>query len=83
MGAKSIPILSSEISFFIDKDQKWSIGAKAYDILDKNQNLWRWWSNNGFTQSQSNAIQRYVMGTLTYKINKPNKKGKTESEYNY
>ena len=83
VGAKSIPILSSEISFFIDKDQKWSIGAKAYDILDKNQNLWRWWSNNGFTQSQSNAIQRYVMGTLTYKINKPNKKGKTESEYNY
>ena len=83
VGAKSIPILSSEISFFIDKDQKWSIGAKAYDILDKNQNLWRWWSNNGFIQSQSNAIQRYVMGTLTYKINKPNKKGKTESEYNY
>jgi hypothetical protein len=69
--AKTIPILNSEISFFIDKEQKWSIGAKAYDILDKNQNLWRWWSNNGFTQSQSNAIQRYVMGTLTYKITKP------------
>ena len=75
VGAQTIPILNSEISFFIDKDQQWSIGARAYDILDKNQNLWRWWSNNSFTQNQSNAVQRYVMATLTYKIKKPGTKG--------
>jgi hypothetical protein len=75
VGAQTIPILNSEISFFIDKDQQWSIGARAYDLLDKNQNLWRWWSNNSFTQNQSNAVQRYVMATLTYKIKKPSSKG--------
>jgi hypothetical protein len=75
VGAQTIPILTSELSYFIDKDQRWSLGVRAYDILDKNQNLWRWWSNNSFTQSQSNAVQRYVMGTLTYKIKKPGSKG--------
>jgi len=76
--ARSIPIFNSEISLFIDKDQRWSIGARAYDIFDKNQNLWRWWSNNGFTQSQSNAVQRYIMGTVTYKIKKPSPKPKSQ-----
>ncbi len=75
VGAQTIPILSSELSYFIDKDQQWSLGVRAYDILDKNQNLWRWWSNNSFTQNQSNAVQRYVMGTLTYKIKKPGSNG--------
>ena len=75
VGAQTIPILNSEISYFVDKDQRWSIGVSAYDILDKNQNLWRWWSNNSFTQNQTNAVQRYVMGTLTYKIKKPGSKG--------
>lgn len=74
VGAQTIPILSSEVSYFIDKDQRWSLGVRAFDILDKNQNLWRWWSNNSFTQNQSNAVQRYVMGTLTYKIKKPGSK---------
>lgn len=76
VGAQTIPIFSSELSYFIDKNQQWSLGARAYDIFDKNQNLWRWWSNNSFTQSQSNAVQRYVMATLTYKIKKPMKKAK-------
>ena len=71
VGALSIPILSSEISVFIDKDQRWSVGAKAFDILNKNQNVWRWWSNNSFTQNQNIAIQRYIMGTVVYKIKKP------------
>ncbi len=71
VGAISIPILSSELSVFIDKNQQWSLGAKAFDLLNKNQNLWRWWSNNSFTQNQNIAIQRYVMATLTYKINAP------------
>lgn len=75
VGAQTIPILNSEISYYIDKDQQWSLGVRAYDILDKNQNLWRWWSNNSFTQNQSNAVQRFVMGTLTYKIKKPGSKG--------
>ncbi len=70
VGEAVIPILSSEASFFIDKHQQWSLGVRAYDILNKNQNLWRWWSSNSFVQSESNAITRYVMGTLTYKIKK-------------
>lgn len=67
-GAASIPILSSELSIYFDKKQNWSVGIRAFDILDKNQDLWRWWSTNKFIQNQSNAVQRYVMGTLVYKI---------------
>ncbi len=70
VGAASIPILSAELSFFFDKQQHWSLGAKAFDILDQNRNLWRWWNANTFVQNNSNAIQRYFMATLTYKIRK-------------
>jgi hypothetical protein len=71
VGVVSIPLLSSSFSVFVDKDKKWSVGVKAYDILDKNQNVWRWWGNNQFMESRTNTVNRYVMGTLTYKINKP------------
>jgi hypothetical protein len=81
VGAISIPILSSELSVFIDKSQKWSVGAKAFDIFNKNQNLWRWWSNNSFTQNQNIAVQRYIMGTLTYKINTPAGRDQNSSEH--
>jgi hypothetical protein len=70
VGSAVIPILTSELSYFIDKNKQWSLGIRAYDIFDKNQNLWRWWSSNSFTQTQSNAVQRFVMGTVVYKIKK-------------
>ena len=70
VGSASIAIWNAELSYFFDKKQKWSLGLRAYDILDQNQNLWRWWSGNRFIQSQSNAVQNYFMGTLTYKIRK-------------
>ena len=74
VGAQIIPILSSEISYFFDKDKKWSLGIRAFDILDKNQNLWRWWSSNRFVQNQSNAVQQHFRGTVIYKIKKPSPK---------
>ena len=70
VGAYTIPIWSADLSFFLDKAKKWSVGAKAFDILDKNQNLWRWWNANRFVESQSNAVSRYVMATVSYKIRK-------------
>ncbi|PCJ65204.1 MAG: hypothetical protein COA58_10085 [Bacteroidetes bacterium] len=73
-GAQTIPIISSEISYYLDSNQRWSIGAKAYDILDQNQNIWRNWSSNRFVQSQNLAIQRYFMATVRYKIKKAPKK---------
>ncbi len=74
VGQLSIPIWSSSFSVFIDKEQKWSLGVRAYDILDKNQNVWRWWSANRFVENRTNTITRYVMGTVTYKIKKPTPK---------
>lgn len=76
VGAAAIPILTSEISYFIDKDQRWSLGVRAYDIFNKNQNLWRWWTSNSFVQSQGNAVRRYTMATLTYKIKQKGKGSK-------
>jgi len=75
-GAQTIPILTSEISIFLDSNQRWSIGAKAFDILDQNQNLWRYWNSNQFIQSQNLAVQRYLMATIRYKIKKPSPKKK-------
>ena len=80
VGAKSIPVLSSEISYYFDKDQRWSIGVRAFDILDKNQNLWRWWSSNQFVQRQNNTVQRHIRGTLIYKIKKPTPKAPAGGE---
>ena len=75
--AAVIPLLSSEINFFLDKNQKWALGVKGFDLLDKNQNLWRWWSGNSFTEYQSNAVRRYVMLNVTYKIKKQSEQPQT------
>lgn len=69
--AQTIPILTSSISYGLDSMQRWSIGLKAFDILDENQNLMRYWDANRFVQSQNIAIQRYVMFTIRYKIKQP------------
>jgi hypothetical protein len=73
--ALNIPILSSQVNVFLDKKQSFSLGVEAFDILDKNQNIWRWWETNSFTQNSVNAVERYFLLTLTYKIKKPDQKG--------
>ena len=79
-GAQSIPILTSQLSYSMDSSDRWSIGLKAFDILDQNQNLWRYWTANRFIQSQNLAVRRYVMFTVRYKIKKPiSKKNKQSS----
>ncbi|NNJ55165.1 MAG: hypothetical protein HKP14_03500 [Bacteroidia bacterium] len=80
VGAQSIPVLSSELSYYFDKNKRWSLGIRAFDILDKNQNLWRWWSSNRFVQSQNNTVRRHVRGTLIYKIKKPTPKAPSGGE---
>ena len=72
--ARYVPILSSEITYSIDTLGKWSIGLEAFDILDRNTQLWRNWNQNSFSQSQSLSITRYLMATIRYKIKKPVKK---------
>ena len=76
--AQTIPIFSAEISWALDTNQRWSIGAKAFDIFDQNQNIWRNWSGNRYVQSQNLALSRYIMATIRYRIKKPAKrKGKS------
>jgi hypothetical protein len=69
----SIPIWSASCNYTIDKKKRWSVGIEAYDLLDKNQNLWRWWSANSYSENRSNAIQRYVLLNVTYRIKQKTK----------
>ena len=73
VGRRSIPLLQSEVLWTVDPQQKWSIGIKAVDIFNKNQNLWRYWGSNRFIESRNNAVQRYFMASIIYKIKKPSK----------
>ncbi|MGB0850984.1 MAG: hypothetical protein ACPGTP_07045, partial [Bacteroidia bacterium] len=69
-----IPIVSSNLSYSIDTNNRWSIGIKAFDLLDKNRNIWRYWGQNRFIQSQNMVVRQYFMATVRYKIKKPVKK---------
>ena len=74
--AQTIPILGSSITYSLDTKQRWSIGLTAFDILDKNTNIWRSWGQNRFSQRQNLMIQRYFMATIRYNIKKPKSREK-------
>lgn len=64
----SIPIWSAQLMYRIDKKKQWSVGVSAFDLLKRNQNVWRWWDVNSFTEFRTNALQRYVLLTIRYDV---------------
>jgi len=71
----SIPIWSGSINYTLDEAGKWMIGLQGYDFLNRNQNLWRWWSANSYSENRTNAVTRYVMFSITYKVKQAEPKG--------
>jgi hypothetical protein len=69
-----VPIINSGVTYILDKKNQWNVGINAFDLLDRNQQIWRYWGNNQFTSNQQLAIQRYVLLNLTYRIKKKDKK---------
>lgn len=67
-GFTSIPIWSAQLMYTIDAKKQWSVGIRGFDLLKRNQNLWRWWDVNSFTQFQTNALQRYVLFNVRYNV---------------
>ncbi len=77
--AQFIPILSSQINYSLDTLNRWTIGIKGFDILDKNTNISRSWSQNSFRQFENLTIRQYFMATIRYNIKKP--KGKSKDNF--
>ena len=55
--------------------------VKVYDILNQNTNSTRTINSTGFSDQQNTVLNRYVMFSLTYKIEKFGGKKKSEWEY--
>lgn len=77
----SIPILSGNINYTLDQANKWMIGLKGYDFLNRNQNLWRWWGANSYSENRMNAVTRYVMFNITYKVKQAKPKGERDHSF--
>lgn len=69
-----VPIISGGLTYIVDKKNRWSIGIRSFDLLNKNQQIWRYWGENQFTSNTQVAIQRYVLFNVTYRIKKKDKK---------
>lgn len=62
-------------------NQQLTVKVKGYDLLNQNQSISRYNSATSIVDSKSLVLQRYVMFSLTYKLNKFG--GKQESGTNH
>ena len=66
----TIPLLHAELSRYIFANQRGAISLKAFDLLDKNKAIQRSSQLNYLMERSSNTIGRYVMLSLSYRLNK-------------
>lgn len=66
----SIPLLKMEITRYVFKNNRGSIGLSIFDILNKNTGVQRIADQNAIQETRSNIIGRYGMISFKYKLNK-------------
>ena len=66
----SIPLLSSEISFYFLKANRGVLTLQAMDLLNKNTGIQRISELNYLRERQTNMLGRYVMLSFKYRLNK-------------
>ncbi len=66
----SIPLLKMEITRYVFKNNRGSIGLSVFDILNKNTGLVRTSDQNAIQETRSNIIGRYGLIKVKYKLNK-------------
>lgn len=65
-----IPIISAEINYYFLKYKRGVLSLSAYDLLNKNTGVERIGDLNYLIETKSNIIQRYVMLSFKYRLNK-------------
>ena len=65
---QSIPLLNASIYKRFLKDEKLEARISLYDALNQNLNVSQYASGNGINSSETLAIGRYVMFSITYNI---------------
>jgi hypothetical protein len=65
---KSVALLNGGVNFLFLKGQKGNLKLSAYDLLNKNINVFRNTLDNAITDRQINILRRYFMLTFTYNI---------------
>lgn len=78
--AMTIPLVGIEINRFFLKDQRGSITLRAFDLLDQNKSIYRYGQLNTLGEYRTNTIERYVMLSFGYKLNKGGRKSKAPGE---
>jgi hypothetical protein len=65
-----IPLISAELTHYILPLERGALTLKLFDLLDQNRSVIRQGFNNRLVEQRSNVLQRYLMLTFTYKLNK-------------
>ncbi|PID95330.1 MAG: hypothetical protein CSA95_00185 [Bacteroidetes bacterium] len=71
----SVPLINAEVKRFILKNNRLALSLRLFDLLDKNMNLVRKGAVNYLLERRSNAIGRFVMFSLKYRLNRAVSKG--------
>ncbi len=67
---RSIPLLNASISKLMLKNKAAQLRLEVNDIFKQNQSISRSILNSGFRDTRTNVIQRYVMLSFTYNVNR-------------
>ncbi|MBU2650617.1 MAG: outer membrane beta-barrel protein [Bacteroidetes bacterium] len=68
--AVSIPLLRAEISYYFLEDKRAILKLEAYDLLNRNTGISRVSEQNYLRESRYTMMGRYVMLSLTYRLNR-------------
>lgn len=77
-----VPLLSAEVSRYFLKNNRGTITLKAYDILNQNTGITQSTAYNYLRIQESNTMNRYIMLSLKYRINKQDQKSDIEVRVN-
>ena len=72
----NVPLLQAEASYTFLNHQRGALILTAFDLLNRNSGIERSSEYNYLLESKSNIIQRYVMLSFRYKLNKFSSKDK-------
>ena len=59
---------SAAVTYLMLKDQKGQLRLSIFDILNRNNSVWRYATQNYIIDNQSSVLQRFVSLTFTYNI---------------
>ncbi len=69
-----VPLLGAEISYYLLKNNRGVLTLKAFDLLNENTGIEQIAEMNYLREIRTDVIQRYVMLSFKYRLNKVGEK---------